>query len=301
MRKYLSLAIVIACFNISQHASAQYIGSWDYNTAFNTADFTANDINTRMMEEVIQGDSSNEIRQSGSVSNVTNLTYPVSKQIRRANIAKFVQTMKRSDPATGAQAETLFASGAIIDQLDEMMRPWGLRANNVADAYTVWWVAAWHAVHRRELNPNPTIMAAVKRQAEGALFSTPQMASATNATKQEIAEALLIHAALIDGHIDDAAGNSTKQAALAKAVNQGAKHMGLDLTKMSLTQDGFVPRSGGRSDVGDAAGDDGQLAANDDGAQTEGANMGDYALYAVAGTGLLAGMFALGKGFSKKG
>ncbi len=76
--------------------------------------------------------------------------------------------------------------------------------------------------------------------------------------------------------------------------------MGLDLTKMSLTQDGFVPRSGGRSDAGDAAGDDSQLAANN-GAQADGANMGDYALYAVAGTGLLAGMFALGKGFSKKG
>ena len=38
-----------------------------------------------------------------------------------------------------------------------------------------------------------------------------------------------------------------------------------------------------------------------DGAQADGASMGDYALYAVAGTGLLAGMFALGKGFSKKG
>ncbi|MBN9787030.1 hypothetical protein DMP17_00255 [Pseudonocardia sp. TMWB2A] len=70
---------------------------------------------------------------------------------------------------------------------------------------------------------------------------------------------------------------------------------------MTLTQDGFVPRSAGRSDASEAAGDDSQLAANDDGAQADGASMGDYALYAVAGTGLLAGMFALGKGFSKKG
>ena len=181
-----------------------------------------------------------------------------------------------------------------------MMRPMGLRADNVADAYTLWWVIAWHAVQQRDGNSDPSVMRAVKAQATQALLNAPEFLNASDAQKQEIAEALIIQAGLIDGHMENAKGNKKYQSDLAKAVNQGARSMGLDLTKMSLTQDGFVPRSGGRSDAGDAAGDDSQLAANN-GAQADGANMGDYVLYAVAGTGLLAGMFALGKGFSKKG
>ena len=229
------------------------------------------------------------------------LDYRPSKAVRKQNVARMVAEQRKTDPAAAAKTEAFFASTDMIEQIDDMMRPMGLRANNVGDAYTLWWVIAWHAANGRQGEPDLATMTAVKRQAENALLSAPQIASASNELKQEMAEAFLIQAALIDASNDEAAGNPAKVTALAKAVNKGARQVGLDLTKMSLTQDGFVPRSGGRSDVGDAAGDDGQLAANDDGAQAEGASMGDYALYAVAGTGLLAGMFALGKGFSKKG
>ena len=302
MRKIPTMVAAMLFFGTPHSAFAQYIGAWDYNTAFNTADFTANDINTRIMEDVILQDSGREpAKAAPSTLNTPSLAYPISKQVRRSNMTKFANVMKRSDPAGGAQAEAIFAGGAVIDQLDSAMRPVGLRVNNVADAYALWWVAAWEAVNNRDVGASRNLYQSVKRQAESALLATPEFASASNAQKQEIAESMLIQAALIDASIDDAAGNSAKQAALAKAVNQGAKRMGLDLTKMTLTEDGFVPRSGGRSDAGDAAGDNSQLAANDDSARVEDASMGNYALYAVAGTGLLAGMFALGKGLSKKG
>ena len=278
--------------------------SYDFTPPINGIDiYFSNQNFNDAIDRVVDNSAPDDGPSSQSTSQVSAdvLNFPASQQRRKANITKFADSMKRNDPSNSSNIDALFGGGEIIGRLDEMMRPWGLRTNNVADAYTVWWVAAWHAVNRRELTPDPITMGAVKRQAQGALLSTPQLTAASNASKQEMAEALLVQAMLIDGGIDDAAGNSVKQAALAKAVNQGAKRMGLDLTKMTLTQDGFVPRSGGRSDAGDAEGDDSQLAANDDGAHAEGASMGDYALYAVAGTGLLAGMFALGKGFSKKG
>ena len=122
---------------------------------------------------------------------------------------------------------------------------------------------------------------------------------------------------MIDSHIDAAAGKPTEQAALAKAVNQGAKKMGLDLTTMDLTEQGFVPRSGKRSDASDAVegvkpdGAGTALASNDnitdnaqgrtDQSDASKSDTGKLALYGVGGAALLAGVFALGKSFGSKG
>ena len=228
------------------------------------------------------------------------LVYVPSKAVRKQNLARFVQESRAKDPQGASKMEQLFQTTDIIEQIGAAMRPVGLRVNNVADAYAVWWISAWEAVNKRDAGSSPAMYQAVKAQAAQSILSTGAFRNASNAVKQEMAESLLVQAALIDASVDAAAGNPAQLTAVARAVNQGAMAMDrdLDLTKMTLTQDGFVKRSGGRSDAGN---DDSQLAANDDGAQADGANMGDYALYAVAGTGLLAGMFALGKGFSKKG
>ncbi|WP_337827085.1 DUF6683 family protein [Pseudonocardia sp. TMWB2A] len=294
------LAITSTAGNAQQYIG-QYIGQADWNMGFQGADIIGNSINEQMLEDNSNSSSNKDNAPRQTVAKAITLTYTPSMSVRKQNYAAYVQQLRKMDDASATQAAQFLASNDIVEQLDGAMRPMGLRANNVADAFTLWWVIAWHAANGRQGEPSPSIMATVKRQAASALSATPQLASASNTVKQEMAESLLIQAALIDAALDDAKGDRTKTAALARAVNQGAQKIGLDLTKFNLTQDGFVPRSGGRSDAGDAAGDDSQLATNDDGAQAEGASMGDYALYAVAGTGLLAGMFALGKGFSKKG
>ena len=293
--KIIACLSVVLTFFVSVPAAAQFNGGMDWV------------VNRTRVPVIIQcpgcndGESDNTSPPPQALPAASSLSYKPSVALRRQNLARFAAETRKQNPQSADQMDKLFGSVDFIGQIDNMMRPMGLRADNVADAYALWWVVAWHAANGRQGEPNRTTMAAVKQQAANALLATPQFAATNNAQKQEMAEALLVQTALIDASIDDAAGNSTKVSALARAVNQGAQHMGLDLTKMTLTQDGFVPRSGGRSDVSDAAGDDSQLAANDHGAQADGANMGDYALYAVAGTGLLAGAFALGKGFSKKG
>ncbi|WP_337827084.1 DUF6683 family protein [Pseudonocardia sp. TMWB2A] len=295
-------ALVATAILVAAPASAQFQNSV-YIAPYNPGLQLLNDsIRGDIDEEDDEPEQQRPVTQP-SPGPIVNLKYTPSKTQTQRNLAKFVAKTREISPANADQMAQIFATTDVIGHIGQGMRSMGLHADNVADAYTLWWVVAWHAANRQNAEPNKQIMASVKRQVETALRSSPQIATATNAQKQEMAEAMLVQAAMIDAGIDDAAGNPTKQAALARAVNQGAMAMDrdLDLTKMTLTQDGFVPRSGGRSDAGDAAGDDSQLAANDDGAQADGASMGDYALYAVAGTGLLAGMFALGKGFSKKG
>lgn len=161
------------------------------------------------------------------------LTYEVSQSRRQANQKRFLSAIPG-----GAE----LAQSDLIGQVDQAIRPMGLRADNVADAYAVWWVSAWEAVNRQDAADSPTLYAAVKGQATRALVGTPQFAGINDAQKQEMAESMLIQAAMIDAYIEGTAGNPAQQAELASAVNQGAKAMGLDLTTMVLTEQGFSPR-----------------------------------------------------------
>jgi hypothetical protein len=76
-----------------------------------------------------------------------------------------------------------------------------LRADNVADAYTVWWVAAWLAANERTDTPTRAQFQGAKAQASKALMATPLFAKATEASKQEMAEIFLIQAAMIDASV----------------------------------------------------------------------------------------------------
>ena len=284
--------------------SPDYIGGWATTTLPDiTMDrpsgVSANDLHPSGTS------SANDVKSVITPDSVEALHFETSMKRRAINIERFVKEWSKTDPTSAANAKP--ALTAALPQIDQMMRPMGLRANNVADAYTLWWVIAWHAANKQPLEQNNQLMAAVKQQASNALLSTPKFASFNDVQKQEMAESLLIQAALIDGHIDAAAGNPTQQAALAKAVNQGAKKMGLDLTTMDLTENGFVPRSGKRSDasvVDPAApeGADTQMAVKDNaGTNAAETDNGKLALYGVGGVALLAGMFALGKSFGNKG
>ena len=305
MRRAASFIAIMVLILIGGPASAQI-----YTPPFNINHRIY--VNTYEQQNANRRDSDGD-REAPKINhpdvNLPSLSFNPSPTVRKKVISDLLVNARKLDANSAAGAEAFLGSTNIIDQIDQMIRPMGLRADNVADAYTLWWVIAWHAANGRQGEPDAQIMAAVKQQASNALLSTPQFASANDAQKQEMAESMLIQAALIDAHIDAAAGKPAEQAALAKAVNQGAKKMGLDLTKMDLTENGFVPRSGGRSDASDAVEDvkpaeaGTALAVNDNAANSEAnqSDTGKLALYGVGGAALLAGVFALGKSFGSKG
>jgi hypothetical protein len=66
------------------------------------------------------------------------------------------------------------------------------------------------------------------------MLSTPALLAKTDAQKQELAEAMFIQSALIPVFIE-----STKSDPVQLA--QGAKGFGLDLDKINLTSQGFLP------------------------------------------------------------
>jgi hypothetical protein len=159
----------------------------------------------------------------------------------RANLAQFVAKSRAVDPQGAAAMERLFASTDIIAAMGQELAKYDLRTDNVADCYAVWWMSAWQGANGDTSDAAPATALAVKAQAARALAATPQFMRATEAQKQEYAEALLIQAALISATVDTYKGDPAMMRKVGAAIRTGAKASGLDLDAMRLTPGGFVP------------------------------------------------------------
>ncbi|WP_458094400.1 DUF6683 family protein [Roseomonas sp. WA12] len=170
-----------------------------------------------------------------------NLRYTPDAARRRANLAQFVARSRSADPAGAERLAQLFASGVIIERIGAAIAPLGLRLDDLADAYALWWVAAWQATQGTNPTPSRATMQAVRAQVMRAMATTPSLANADNAGRQALAEALLIQTMLLDGMVEQARRPEERRA-IATAAAQGAAGMGLDLSRMRLTETGFVSR-----------------------------------------------------------
>jgi hypothetical protein len=245
MRKiYLAISFLI----VASSAQAQ-----DFTPTFTWTDASIN--NAGLASSVYYKNSTQGVSQSnrkpsdsrlvtGSGFATNTYSFSTSQQRRKKNLSNFVSKTRTYDPAQADKMEALFASGDIIDQLDGVMQGKGLTASNAADAYAVWWVSAWQAANGDTRDIRGATYQAVSGQAARGFAATTQFANATDAQKQEMAEAMLIQAALIDASKDIYAGDPAMMQKLGDAVRQGAQKSGLDLDKMTLTEDGFVPVKG---------------------------------------------------------
>ena len=158
----------------------------------------------------------------------------------KANQAQFVAKTRAVDPAGADQLAQLFASTDVMAQVKTAIAPHGMRVDDLADAYTTYWITAWAATRGHNDTPDAATIAAVKGQATRAMAATPLPCGASDATKQELAESLWVQSALLDSSVEQAKGKPDQLKAIAAAAAQGARGMGLDLAGMTLTQKGFV-------------------------------------------------------------
>jgi hypothetical protein len=234
----IDMKMRVFLISLSLIASPIAAQSWTYNPAASQAIMA--DVQHQALMSSMKSSPSNDSATDKDNSLSVTLTYTPTKSRTGTNLANFVSKTRMTDPAQADKMEALFASGDIIGQIDNIMREDGLRASNVADAYAVWWVSAWRASKGDFSEKNGATYRAVSAQAARALVSNAQFAIANDAQKQEMAEAMLIQAALIDSSAQVYAEDLNMKQQLASAVRQGAKRSGLDLDTMTLTEDGFV-------------------------------------------------------------
>jgi hypothetical protein len=320
MRKWAYL-FVAANLWVSQSLSAQEYSNFGYSMPDVTFQYSDQRValqqaNQAAMNMLKPSSSKSSTASATFESDTSNFppTYTPSKSVRKKNLANFVAKTRATDPAGAAQMEQLFASGDIIDQIDGMMQAKGLSVSNTADAYAVWWINAWEVANGITSGESSSRqLKAVSAQAARGFASTTQFTNATDAQKQEMAEAMLVQAALIDASKETYANDPDMMAKLSAAVKQGAKKSGLDLDAMTLTEDGFVKakgrKTGAAGDTSKAANPNAPttaIAANASG-KGEGKGEGDtnntlnYALIAAAAGAGLGSVFLFGKAMGRRG
>jgi hypothetical protein len=215
----LKLSFAACLISAAAPSSAQMFGNLTSNLS----------MNRMLLQPVVtqanrvMNESTSPVRSQNSSPSRSNTSVMFDPSIarRKANLSHFVEKTRATDPTGAAKMAQIFASTDIIGLIDQKMQStYGMRANNVADAYAVWWTSAWMGAQGRSDDPTQGQMAMVKRQTTNALAATPEFASATDAGKQELAEALLVQAALIGDTIDtyrsDPAMLAKARAAIAK-------------------------------------------------------------------------------------
>lgn len=289
LKTLLSVATLIYSSNA---ANAQFAAMNAIRIDVNMGGFTKQALNDAR-------ESDKRVSEAQSRISVVNLIYKSSLSVRKRNLVNFVAKTRKVDPAGANQLEEMFATTDVIAELGKAMNDVGLRPDNLADAYTVYWSSAWHASVGSTKTPSREQFAKIKAQATAGLLANPSIVSASGAAKQEFAEALLVQAALIDASIEAAQSNSAQLKAVSKAVQQGAQAMGLDLYAMTLTEDGFVPAKKGSAvdNMPAAPGEENTPALASNIPPVESPN---YALIAAAGGAGLGGMFLLGKAMGRK-
>ncbi|MGB3471691.1 MAG: DUF6683 family protein [Erythrobacter sp.] len=182
------------------------------------------------------------------------------------------------------------AQPTIIADLRGAIAPFGLDSHDMADAYAFWMINVWLVANKRDEDPDKGTIAMVRKQVRDALASTTDMAAASDADRQEYAEALLLQSAMLASAFEQWKGDPKLLDQLAVAARKGAKASDLDLSKMTLTRNGFVPRAG--ADASDAAFTDSDVQLSDASAASANDETGGLGTALAAGAGL--GVILLG-------
>ena len=93
------------------------------------------------------------------------LTYKPSLDRRRANFARFIAKAHAQDPQGAASLEKELGASDLIARAEPELAQYGLRIDNVADAYAICWLNAWLAIRQRTDTPPARQITAVRQGA----------------------------------------------------------------------------------------------------------------------------------------
>ncbi|MCJ2189073.1 DUF6683 family protein, partial [Novosphingobium beihaiensis] len=170
------------------------------------------------------------------------LSYRPRATVRKQNFAQFVAQTRAVDPDGAEKLQHLLTSVDVMNEVQKQLGRYGMRTDNLADALAAYLACAWFATRASTDDPTPAQMHGLRNQVARAIGASPEFADATDAMKQQLAEANLIQAVIISGYAETAKAQPALRAQIASAVAEGArKSYGLDLRSMSLSSHGLVP------------------------------------------------------------
>ena len=245
--KLASALLMTALFGVAAQAqmslpsiSPSYISS-----------YTKTDVMSRHLQDIATRRPSNELAAPAAPrSSVASadFTFRNDRSRTRQNLNNFIERTPNAE-AKADLRRMIDAQPNLIEEMGQAIRPYGLNPSDAADAYTLWWINSWLVANKRSDNPDRGTIAMVRNQVRAAFAATPEFMEASDAQRQEYAEAHLLQAAILNTAFEQWKSDPSMLDQLASAAKQGAKANGIDLNLMQLTANGFVPSGGGISAV----------------------------------------------------
>ena len=183
---------------------------------------------------------------AGPAAGETAFRFKPSLERRQRNFAAILARTRATAPAGAVDLEKALSLD-IIGLVGKHVAPIGLRTDDLADATAIYVIEAWSAANGKVLQPDRALATAVRRQMVRAIASVAASAAIDDAVRQELAESMIVQAALIGSAHENAVeqGDTAAAAAVGEAARKGAQAtLGLDLRTMALTPAGLHDKSG---------------------------------------------------------
>lgn len=160
--------------------------------------------------------------------------------VRQQVYARAIAHARQLSPSDAPEIRRVLLSGSMHRDAANYLARYGMSADNLADTLTLHLAVAWFATRANGGDPSRAQMLSLRRQVAAALASTPEFVRASNATKQEVAEANLIQASL-NGTIANAAAKDPRLAPAARqaVARDVMSSYQINLLKLNLTPQGL--------------------------------------------------------------
>ena len=163
----------------------------------------------------------------------------VSQKVRN----DFIEALQKANPQSADAIEQKLKQQDVIGDFSRDMAPYGLRADDVADTLTAYWLTMWIVANQEEI-PSVDKVQAVRNQVRKVMLNNNNLVQATEAARQEIAEITIYETMIAWGLLTNAnhIGDRVKLQQLADSAYKNMLEQGLDLRSMELTSNGFISR-----------------------------------------------------------
>jgi starch synthase (maltosyl-transferring) len=154
----------------------------------------------------------------------------VSDDVRQ----ELARHFERLDPARARQFMEASEDSRLITAFDGVVKPYGLRSGNFADALAAFWVLSWTIAHGQQYPPADHVRAARTQVVDAAVATPPE--------KQKMTEGLIYQFMFLHADYEEALaqGDPERLQALAMMARQAAGNLDLELN-LQLTPHGFAP------------------------------------------------------------
>jgi hypothetical protein len=190
------------------------------------------------------GETANNTKApAATAQNAATLTYVPDSRVSEQTRASVLDTLSHQNPTLRAQMDSALNGGVVLQIFDRFMAAHGFSSRNVADDMAMQLLVSWEIVTGGVATPGQ--IRGADSQVRGVFLSTPQLRAMTNVERQQMAEDIAYQVVIgsAANRQFQRAGDQAQLGQLRQTAQTILRQRGIDLTRLQLTERGFVKSS----------------------------------------------------------